>query len=172
MAGSVKTDRVKAADFIAFTSVGRDAPASGRETSPPAGAGPSAFGLRFERRQEVIILGVRADPDPGDLLAFTMTQRTVMLAHPHRPKALAHRFKMQRGMPGILPPEGVIFISCHSRGHGQRLVAASKAVSAKGVQGKRRRVPFSRAARASSTKGAKLPWAASAAMRRSHWFSA
>lgn len=79
----------------------------------------------------VVILGVRTDPYLSDLLAFTISQRTVVLAHSHRPKALTDRLKVQGRVPGILTPKGLVFIGGAARGSGQRLVATPKTVGAK-----------------------------------------
>ncbi len=49
---------------------------------------------------ELIVLGVRAYPEPNEVLTRLNSERSMMRADAHRPKA-AYLLKMKRGVPRI-----------------------------------------------------------------------
>ena len=60
---------------------------------------------------EVVVIFVRADPEPDDQVVGPSGQRTVRRPDPHRPDVTEQRLKLQRRVKGISLPEPVLFPS-------------------------------------------------------------
>jgi len=58
---------------------------------------------------ELIVIGVSADPDPVDAILYVYTKRTIVLADTYRPE-IADPLEVKRGVPGVGLEQLVIFI--------------------------------------------------------------